>query len=216
MVKKYNWILSLLAVAALGATMARAETVGAAGTDISAAGSRARETAGGNLLADALKASANADAAVVAADALTTVTLRAGDLSRDDLKSLLEDPDDTVATILLTGAQLQAVMERSVGAYPKPFDGFLQVSGITVEFNAAKAGSPRITALRVNGVPAKPDARYRVATLATLAHGGLGYFRMWNDGDITASSTSALDALAGYVRAQKTVSPRVEGRIVAR
>lgn len=207
----------LLVLAALAATaMARAETVGRAGADISAAGSRARETAGGNLVADALKASARADAAFVAADALTNVTLRNGDLSRDDLKSLLEDPDDTVATISLTGAQLQAVLERSVGAYPRPFDGFLQVSGITVEFNAAKAGAPRITALSVNGVPVKPDARYRVATLATLAHGGLGYFRMWNDSDVSAGTTSALDALVAYVRSEKTVSPRVEGRIVAR
>lgn len=193
-----------------------AETVGKAGVDISAAGSRARETAGGNLVADALKSSARADAGMVAADALTNVTLRAGDLTRDDLKSLLEDPDDTVATITLSGAQLRAVLERSVGAYPKPFDGFLQVSGITIEFNAAKASAPRITALSVNGVPVKPDAQYRVATLATLAHGGLGYFRMWGDGEISPSNVSALDALAAYVRDQKTVAPRVEGRIVAR
>jgi 2',3'-cyclic-nucleotide 2'-phosphodiesterase (5'-nucleotidase family) len=198
------------------ACAANAETVGATTTDISGAGSRARETTGGNFLADALKASANADAAIVAADAVTNVTLSTGDLSRNDLKSLLEDPDDTVATLVLTGAQLRAVLERSVSAYPKPFDGFLQVSGLTLVFNAAKSGSPRITALSVNGIPIKPDKSYRVATLSTLAHGGLGYFRMWKDGDITPTTTAALDALVSYVRDEKTVSPALEGRIVAR
>jgi len=209
-------MLAVGAALAVAAAAASAETVGTTSTDISGAGSRARETTGGNLLADALKSSARAEAAVVAADALTNATIARGDVSRDDLKSLLEDPDDTVATLLLTGAQLQAVLERSVGAYPKPFDGFLQVSGITVEFNAAKAGSPRITSLSVNGVPVKPDRKYRVATLATLAHGGLGYFRMWEDGDILPGNTAVLDALATYVRNEKTVAPRVEGRIVAR
>jgi 2',3'-cyclic-nucleotide 2'-phosphodiesterase (5'-nucleotidase family) len=212
----FQWSMMTIGVAVVAAAIAGAETVGATAADISGAGSRARETTGGNFVADALKASVRADAAVVAADALTTASLPKGDLSRADLKSLLEDPDDTVAILVLTGTQLRTVLERSVSAYPKPFDGFLQVAGLTVQFNAAKAGSPRITTLNVNGLPIKPDATYRVATLSTLAHGGLGYFRMWEDGDIAGSGPSALDAVVNYVRQEKTVSPRVEGRIVAR
>jgi 5'-nucleotidase len=212
----FKWSAIAMGAALALAAAAGAETIGATSTDISGAGSRTRETTGGNFLADALKAATNVDAAIIAADALTNVTLSTGDLSRNDLKSLLEDPDDTVATLVLTGTQLKTVLERSVSAYPKPFDGFLQVSGITVAFNAAKAGSPRITALSVNGIPVKPDKSYRVATLSTLAHGGLGYFRMWKDGDITPTNTAALDAVVAYVRDAKTVSPALEGRIVAR
>ncbi len=200
-------------VVLLAAVGSQAAAQGTSTTEISGAGSRTQETTAGNLVADAVRAAANADVAIVAADALTGATVSRGAVSQGDLKSLLTDPEDEVATLALTGAQLKVVLERSVSAHPKPFDGFLQVSGLTLTFNNDRPAQSRVTDVRVNGAALEPNRRYRVATMATLAGGGLGYFRIWDQKDVTGGGPNVLDALVGYVRAEREVSPRVEGRI---
>lgn len=211
----HGWLVAPLALLALG-TLAKAQTVGTTATDVSWAGSRTRETTAGNLVADAVRSAASADVAIVAADALTGATVSRGALTEAGLKSLLTDPEDEIATLVLTGAQLKVVLERSVGAHPRPFDGFLQVSGLTLTFDNGRPARDRVTEVRVNGATLDANRRYRVATMATLAGGGLGYFRIWDARDVTGGGPNVLDALTGYVKAQREVSPRVEGRIKAR
>ena len=198
------------------ATRVAAQTIGTSTSDISGAGSRAQETSAGNLIADALKAFARADAALVPADAVAPVSIPKGPITRDALKSLLQDPDDEVAIINLTGAQLRVALERCVSMHPKPFDGFLQVSGIIVEFDSGRSPGPRLLKVTVNGAALDANRKYRVAAQYTLASGGLGYYRMWPDNEVARTGKSVLDALAGYVTAQRTVSPRVEGRLVGK
>jgi 2',3'-cyclic-nucleotide 2'-phosphodiesterase (5'-nucleotidase family) len=107
------------------------------------------------------------------------------------------------------------VLERSVSVAPKPFDGFLQVSGLAVVYDDARPANRRIKSVRVNGAALEPNRKYRVATLSTLAGGGLGYFRLWDEKDVTDGGPTVLDALAGYVQSQREIGPRVEGRIKA-
>jgi 2',3'-cyclic-nucleotide 2'-phosphodiesterase (5'-nucleotidase family) len=203
--------LALALVAPLG--RASAQPVGAAGVEIAGAGSRSQETTAGNLVADALKASTNADAAIVAGGGIASGSLRRGPLTVADLKNLFEDPDDGVAVITLTGAQLWVALERSVSVHPKPFDGFLQVSGLSVEFDSGRPPGPRLLKVKVNGVSLDPNKKYRVATLSTLAGGALGYYRMWAAKDVAQTGRTVSDTLASYVQAQKTISPRVESRL---
>lgn len=214
---KPKTIYGLLTVglALLVAVAPSAMAQGTTGTEISGAGARVRETSAGNLVADAVRATTNADVAIVAADALTGATLSRGAVSASALKSLLTDPDDEVATLALTGAQLKVVLERSVSAHPKPFDGFLQVSGLTMAFDSSRPAQNRVTDVLVKGAPLEANRRYRVATMATLAGGGLGYFRIWDQKDVTGGGVSVLDALTAYVSGQREIAPRVEGRIKA-
>ncbi|HEY3267658.1 MAG TPA: 5'-nucleotidase [Armatimonadota bacterium] len=211
------WTIWAFSVAlAVGCARANAEPLGQTSTDISGAGARTREAVAGNFLADAVRASARADAAVIPADAITDATVAKGPIARADVKTLLEDPDDAVAILNITGAQLKAVLERGVSACPKPFDGFLQVSGLTIEFNTAKPAGQRVTAVRVNGSPLEPGKRYQVATLVSLADGGLGYYNLWEKKDVSEPGPAVLEAAANYVKALKTVSPREEGRVSAK
>lgn len=198
------------------ATRVDAQALGTATSDIVGAGSRAQETGAGNLIADALKSFSRADAALVPADAVAPETISKGPITRDSLKSLLQDPDDEVAVINLTGAQLRVALERCVSMHPKPFDGFLQVSGITVEFDSGRSPGPRLLKVSVNGAPLQADKKYRVAAPYTLASGGLGYYRMWPDKEVVRSGKTVLEALASYVSAQRTVSPRTEARLVGK
>ncbi len=216
---KRTTIFGLLSVSvamlAAAAGAAVAQTVGSVASDVPAAGSRTRETAAGNLVADAVRAAVNADVAIVAADALTEGSLSQGPVTRDALKAILSDPEDEVAVLELTGAQLKVVLQRSVSVYPRPFDGFLQVSGLTVVFNA-RPSADRNLDIRVKGAALDANRKYRVGTLSTLAGGALGYFRLWTEKDVTGGGPAVLDALAGYIQAQGEVNPRVEGRIKTR
>lgn len=199
----------------MGASPAGAQTLGALESSVSTVGSRTRETSGGNLVADAIRAAMNADAAIVAANALAEDTLPAGNVSRADLRTLLMDPEETVSVLELTGAQLRVVLQRSVSAQPRAFDGFLQVSGITLIFSA-KPAADRLLEVNVNGAALDANRAYKVATLSTLAGGALGYFRLWTNRDVTGGGPNALDALADYAKARRSLNPRVEGRIKSR
>jgi 5'-nucleotidase / UDP-sugar diphosphatase len=198
------------------ATRVDAQTLGTSTTDIVGTGSRAQETGGGNLIADALKAFTRADAAMVPADAVAATTIAKGGITREALRSLLQDPDDEVAVISLTGAQLRVALERCVSMHPKPFDGFLQVSGIRIEFDSGRSPGPRLLKVQVNGADLVADRKYRVAAPYTLASGGLGYYRMWPDKEVVRTGKPMIEALAGYVAAQRTVGPKVEGRLVGK
>lgn len=190
--------------------------IGTSGTDIAAAGSRSQETSAGNFVADALKASTRADASLVAADTFTSASIARGPLNQSNLKSLLSDPDDEVAVVTLTGAQLRVAIERSVSVHPKPFDGFLQVAGINMEFDSGRAPGPRLMKITVAGAPLDSARKYRVAMPDTLAGGGLGYYRMWDPKDVQRPGKTILATVADYVKEQRTVSPKVEARLTAK
>lgn len=208
-----------LAVSAVAAAMAVApvfgQAVGESSTEIAARGAQRAETPAGNLVADAARTAVNAETAIIAAGALSGKSLAAGPLTRESLASLLDQPEDAVVLLSLTGAQLQEALERSVGvgvAWP----GFLQVSGLKVTYNPkAKTGS-RVSAVQVNGSALQMDRKYRVATLQSLAGGALGYFVIWEKDATQSGDGSIGDALAAHVKSAGTVSPHVEGRIVSR
>lgn len=211
------WTTCLAAIALISiSARSGAQTLGSSGTDIAGAGSKSQETSAGNLTADALRAATRSDAAFVAGDALTSATVRKGAVSRSDLKTLLGDPDDEVAVISLTGAQLRVALERSVSVHPKPFDGLLQLSGIVVEFDSGRPPGPRLLKVTVNGSALDDQRRYRIAAPFTLASGGLGYYRMWPEKDVVRTGRSVLDTLAGFVKDLKNIAPRVEGRLIPR
>lgn len=212
-----SWTICLAAIALISMSgRSGAQALGSSGTDITGAGSKSQETSAGNITADALKSVTHADAAFVAGEALSSASVRKGAISKADLKSLLGDPDDEVAVISMTGAQLRVALERSVSVHPKPFDGFLQVSGLVVEFSSGRAPGPRLLKVTINGAPLDGQRKYTVAAPFTLACGGLGYYRMWPEKDVVKTGKSVLDALAGYVKDQKNVAPRVEGRLTPR
>jgi len=144
--------------------------------------------------ADLLRDFAGSDGAFLAAGILKTKNFQ-----KDNLASLLQYPTNSIVVLSLSGVQIREAFERSVSLYPQPNEGFLQISGFDVSFK--KDGSPnsRIVSITVNGSKLQESKNYNVAMPSTLAHGALGYFKIWENAKTVKvfGKTTVEDVLRG-------------------
>lgn len=184
---------------------------------LNGAGSDTEETNLGDLVADAIRQAGQADLAIVPADEIGSGSVPAGTVPISTIARALpyvNDADDTVIVLKLTGAQIREAIERSVSRAPQPFNGFLQVSGLQVRYDDSAADSKRVTALRGDAGDIAPAKTYTVATTRTIADGGLGYFQIWDKGDVASrTGISIADCLTSYLESRNTISGAVEARI---
>jgi 2',3'-cyclic-nucleotide 2'-phosphodiesterase (5'-nucleotidase family) len=177
-----------------------------------------QETNFGDLIADAVRQAGGADAAFVPADEITATVIPAGSLAITRIVDALrynEDPTDTVMILSLTGAQLKLIAERSVSRLPQPFDGFLQISGLTIHYDLSQPAGQRVTQVMVDGASVDLQKSYRVATTHSIADGSFGYFSIWTPAAIvTNTRTTIASALATYLLAQRTLNVTLQNRIV--
>ena len=124
--------------------------------------------------ADLVREAAGADIAFLPAGIMVR------DFSGSDLGKLVKYPTETIHVSKLTGAQIEAALNRSISLYPSPNSGFLQVSGIEVTFNPDSPAGSRVTGVTVNGRALDLKAEYQVAMPISLARGGYGYFNVWD------------------------------------
>lgn len=135
-------------------------------------------TDAGQSIADLLRSAANSDAAWVAAGLLSEAP------RGTDLAAYTAFPTDTVCVVALKGSQIKQALELSLNLYPSPNPGFLQISGLEVNFRPGSPPDRRVTEVRINGAPLESEKVYRVAMPSNLARGGLGYFMVWNESAI--------------------------------
>lgn len=124
---------------------------------------------------------------------------------------------NSIATTVITGANLWAALENGVSGYPS--DGrFPQVSGLKFTFDASKPVGQRIVSVtKADGTPiAKDGTPYSIATLDFIVNGGDGYGPLFSPAaaqirdllvDVFVDAIKA-DAKAGKV----TVPPAADGR----
>lgn len=190
-------------------------------TALSGAGSAARETNMGNLIADALRQTGHAQVGLVPADEIDAKTaVPAGKAEAGAIIAALRSADDfsdTVVVLNLTGAQILQVAERSVSRAPEPFAGFLQISGLQIRYSAGQPEGKRVSLAGVGGGEVEASKTYRVATTRPIASGSLGYFQIWKQKDIAEDTGISLAAsLKAYLAAHRTVNSIVEDRITTR
>ncbi len=166
--------------AALSLTVASL-AAGSEGQVISGKGSDVSETGLGNLVADAIRRSSGAEIAFVPAGALRPVELQVASIAAGTLSTAVVDPEEAVAVLGLTGAQVREALERSVSLAPKANRGFLQISGLLVKYDLKNSPMSRVVDVKVGQQPLDDARVYRVAMPAGLAAGGLGYFRVWGE-----------------------------------
>jgi 2',3'-cyclic-nucleotide 2'-phosphodiesterase (5'-nucleotidase family) len=177
---------------------------------------RAGEAAIGNLIADAMRVTARADAAIVNAG-----SIRGGDIhpvgstiTRRDI--LTELPfSNRVVSVEISGRDLRRAIENGLAQLPNAAARFPQVSGLVVEADIKRPPGDRITAMRVGGAPLEDDKVYRVATNDFIARGGDGYATLHEAKRLLPDDDSPLLAneVMAYVRRLGTVRTGVEGRI---
>jgi 2',3'-cyclic-nucleotide 2'-phosphodiesterase (5'-nucleotidase family) len=184
---------------------------------------RQQESLLGDLVTDAMRWGARADAAVLNAGTLRLDdVIRPGPLTNYQLESIFLFPDETrVLTVPLTGARLRAVLEHGVADGSLGKGGFLQVSGLSYTYDPAGPTGGRIRGdvRRAGGAAIAPGDTVLVAIPVYPAcdHGD-GY-------DVPEAATAcaaraaaprAADLLMKYVSdsLKGEVSPPAKGRIV--
>lgn len=177
---------------------------------------RTQEAAIGNLVADALRAQTQSDVAIVNGGGIRgNKQYPAGaELTRRDILTELPFGNRTVK-LAVTGDMIRAALENGVSDVANAAGRFPQVSGLTFTADLTKPPGQRVDAIMIGGKPLDPSARYTLATNDYMASGGDGYVVLEagtpllsiRDGKLMANDVMA------YIAAQKTVAPRVEGRI---
>jgi len=174
-----------------------------------------------DLTADAFRATGKADIALINASAFAPGSINPGGVTVDQVEALFQFPDDRLVVADVSGDTLQRMMERSVGVYPTPNDGFLHVSGLKVVFDPNRAPGERILSIKVlegtREVPLNGSHTYRVATSRTLARGGLGYFKIVGPNlQIQRLNETASESVITYIQSAGTVNYGNEKRVTTK
>jgi 2',3'-cyclic-nucleotide 2'-phosphodiesterase (5'-nucleotidase family) len=214
-----GWVLALLIAMSVGLARAATADVITISTPLDSTMVQTSESNFGDMVADAVQAAApGADFAICPASEIDPVVIDAGKVDSGRIAGALRaqsDPADTVEVMTLTGSQVRDALAHSVSRAPGSFEGFLQVSGITVRYDAAKHGAERIVSATVTKTGQALDlhATYKVAMTHYLADGALGYFEIWASASAIDTHTAMTDAVVRYATNNQPISYHVEGRV---
>ncbi len=177
---------------------------------------RWRETAIGNLIADAYRELLGADIGLVNGGGIRA-GLPAGPWRLCDLHAVLPFAN-RVVLLELTGAQLAEALEHGLSRIDELGGGFLQVSGLEYSFDRSRPVGARLVEVRLEGTPLGPDRVLSVALPSHLAAGGDGFDILSHVRPLVAPPEAPLDVdvLVGHVRGLTRRGPlqlRASGRI---
>jgi 5'-nucleotidase / UDP-sugar diphosphatase len=208
-VRRYEGELSKELDVSLGTT--------AVDLDSRSASVRSQETAIGNLIADAVRASTGADVAITNGGGIRgNRQYPAGaTITRRDILTELPFGNST-AMVEITGKDIRDALENGVSQIDNRAGRFPQVSGMAFTVDAKAPAGSRIGSLRIGGKDLDPAATYKVATNDFMVSGGDGYTALdrgrvligKTDGKLLASVVMA------YVRAAGAIQAQIDGRII--
>lgn len=200
-----------------------AEPVGRTGVvlDAGSVSNRTQETNVGNFIADAFRQSTGSDIGFLNGGSIRADnTYNPGILTKRAILSMLPFNNDIVK-VELSGKTLREVLEHGVARSaedPEP-GRFPQVSGMSFKFDAARPAGSRVTEILVAGQKLDENKKYTLATSDFLVSAGGDGYTMFKDTKVlTAKGTAKKDAAivqeAINNSPDKTISPKIEGRIV--
>ncbi|MBT9587673.1 bifunctional metallophosphatase/5'-nucleotidase [bacterium] len=176
---------------------------------------RHRESNLGNLVADAMRASAGADVALITGSSIrVNKVIPAGTLTRRQAMMILPY-ENGVSKVELNGQQLRQVVEHSLGSLNDKSSPFPQVSNMNIDYDPRRPAGQRVTRLWVGGRPCLSEKNYTFACSEFIRKGGCGFDMLPGARLLSEPHDSPSEgvALLEYLIRQKTVSPRLEGRI---
>jgi 5'-nucleotidase len=176
---------------------------------------RSSETNLGNLVADAIRANAGADVAIVNAGGIRGDRLHPpGPLSRRDLLEI-HPFGNIVCKVSASGLVLLEALNAGVSKLPAAAGQFPQVSGLVMRVDQSRPPGDRVLDVRVNGQALDPGKTYTIAIPDFVLRGGDGYTMFAGQTVLIAPELgdSMAVALEKYVAARGEVNPAIEGRI---
>jgi 2',3'-cyclic-nucleotide 2'-phosphodiesterase (5'-nucleotidase family) len=205
------------------------ETVGEAMFDLDGASVRLKETNLGNIITDVMRAAAGADVAIINGGTIRT-SIKKGPVKVSDVYAVVPF-DNYIVGIKLTGQQIRDTLEHGVSAVEDEEGRFPQVSGLIFTYDRNGQKGSRVKEVIIAGEPIMSDKEYTVATHDFLAAGGDGY-KAFGDSVKSSGDYAVIggamkgerlvysdsgrwlrDVLIEYVKTEKTLAPKVEGRI---
>lgn len=175
---------------------------------------RAKESAIGNLVADALRETSGTEIAFINGGNIRA-PLNIGDVTWSDVNSILPFSNYILAT-KVKGSIIRETLEHSAELRgTEHAGGFMQVSGLTYTINPNNPTGEKVTEITVGGQSLDDEKEYSLALPDFIANGGDGYTMLQepfadavSKGDVTAS-------FAEYIKKNgDQVTKELEGRIV--
>ncbi len=181
---------------------------------------RTGESAFANVVADAMRASVDAQIALTNGGGIRgdTIYEPGTELTRKTILSELPFGNVTVK-LEISGKTLLAALKNGVAKVENIRGQFPHVSGMDYVFDAALPAGRRILSVRVGDQPLAPNATYTLATNDYLAKGGDNYGMLKGLKRIidTSAGTLMASSVMHYIEeARGTIAPKLEGRIIAR
>jgi 2',3'-cyclic-nucleotide 2'-phosphodiesterase (5'-nucleotidase family) len=178
---------------------------------------RTREAAIGDLIADAMRWSAQTDVAVTNGGGIRSdkVYLPGSTITRRDI--LAELPfGNRLVTLDMSGAALKAAIENGLSRLPNPSGRFPQVAGLEIEAEVGRPAGNRILSIKVGGAPLDMNKTYSVATNDFMARGGDDYIAFRDAKLVLPPNDSPMLAyeVIDYIKSIGTIRNAVDGRIV--
>ena len=177
---------------------------------------RTRETAIGNLVADAMRLAVGADVGLTNGGGIRAnkVYPPGTRLTRRDILSELPFGNKTVL-LELTGTELRAALENGFSGIEKTAGRFPQVSGLKVVYDPRRPPGARVMEVHHDGVALDPDGKYTLATNDFMARGGDGYRVFTDKKPLIEARAGTLMAshVIDYITARGTIAPRPQGRL---
>jgi 5'-nucleotidase / UDP-sugar diphosphatase len=178
---------------------------------------RTGEAAIGNLIADAIRISSGADAAVINGGAIRANKPYPANsaIKRSDIFAELPF-GNRVGLIEVSGKALKSAIENGLSVLPGAAGRFPQVSGLTIKADAHRPAGQRVISIKVAGEPLQETKTYKVATNDFLARGGDGYVAFQNAKQVIRGFDGPLvvNEVLAYVRKLGTIRDGIQGRIV--
>ena len=181
---------------------------------------RSEETRIGNLLTDAMLAYTDADIAL-----LNGGNIRGENSYPEGTRVTRRMVSDTlpyrnrIALVQLSGEQLYQVMEHSVSAIDESKGRFLQVAGLSVEYDPNQPPGSRIIDLKHDGFSVKPTQTFRVAITDYIANGGDDFGMLTQVPRLTFNNRQGAllsEVFVVYLAKNPSLAPKLESRIVSR
>ena len=124
---------------------------------------RTRETALGNLVADAVLWKTNADVTLISVPYIRK-SVQSGDLTNETLMTMFATSPAVLYVREIEGRELFEMLENSLRDYPKMSPWFKQVGGIRYVFDPdAEPGKRLVSVTLGDGTPVTADGTYRFA-----------------------------------------------------
>ncbi|MDQ3283006.1 MAG: bifunctional metallophosphatase/5'-nucleotidase [Acidobacteriota bacterium] len=182
---------------------------------------RGRETALGNLLADAAREQMGTDLAIINGGSIRiNDNIPPGPITTTDMEGIFYYTNTLVA-FRATGAQLLDLLRNAVSRADAGDGRFLQVSGLRYTYHP-RNGQFLVDAgdVEVNGKPLDVNATYSIATLDYVyLHGTEDNFLLFSDANRPPKVNIEREAdfrttIEQYIRDRGTITTAIEGRIV--